>query len=280
MNFLTCFLEILCLFCLPPILIGLAVWGCRRLYCFFVGDRSGFTLIKAASVLSVPLREAGHAMMAVIFWHRVEDLQLLNLNDPDGEFGFVEHSYNPRNPIALLGNFFYAMGPTVLGLVAVSLIFLTCFRGVLPAYFDEIRALGEAGAGIGEYLHVAFLLLPKMFTAGGAGVLPRIIGCTLLILLCFGIHVSPVELFEAFSGTVILALLALAASGVMMLFDDRVMRIALAGIRSFSTVVTALYLVVLVFAAVVLLLGMFYGVLRTLFNIDRVDISDEDHFEE
>lgn len=280
MTLLTCFFEILCLFCLPPVLIGLAVWGCRMLYCFFVGDRSGFTLIKAVSVLSTPLREAGHAMMAVIFWHRVEDMQLLNLNDPDGEFGFVEHSYNPRNPVALLGNFFYAMGPVVLGLVAVSLIFLTCFRGVLPAYFDEIRALGETGAGIGAYLRAAFLLLPKMFTAGEAGVFPRIIGCLLLVLVCLGIHASPSELFEALSGALILAVLAFVASGVMMLFDDRVMRIALSGIRSFSTVVTALYLVVLVFAAGVLLIGALYGVMRTLFNIDRVDISDEEFFEE
>ena len=280
MNILTCFLEILCLFCLPSVLIGIAVWGCRTLYCFFVGNRSGLVLIKAVSVLSTPLREAGHAMMAVAFWHRVEDMQLLNLNDPDGEFGFVEHSYNPRNPVALLGNFFYAMGPVVLGLLLVSLIFLTCFHGVLPDYFDEISALGEAGAGIGAYLAAAFSLLPQMFTAGDAGVFPRIIGCALLVLVCLGIHASPAELFESLSGAAILSVLALAVSGVMMLFDDRVMRIALSGIRSFSTVVTALYLVVLIFAVGVLLLGALYGAIRTLFNIDRVDISDEGFFEE
>ncbi len=279
MNFWTCFMEILCLSCLPTVLIGLAVWGCRGLYCFFVGNRSGYRLIKAVSVLSTPMREVGHAMMAVIFWHRLEEVQLLNLSDPDGEFGFVEHSYNPRNPIALLGNFFYALGPAVLGLVAVALTFLICFHGVLPAYFDEIRALGEVQAGIGEYLKAAFSLVPKMFTLGEAGIWLRVIGCVLLLFLCLGIYVCPRELFEAISGMLILMALIMVASGVMMLFDDRVMRIALAGFRAFSTVVIALFLVVLVFAAGLLLLGAAFGLLRTLFNVDRVEVPDEEPFE-
>lgn len=276
MNFWTCFVEILGLFCFPSVLIGLIVWACRSLYCFFVGNQSGYRLIKAASVLSTPMREVGHAMMAVLFWHRIEDVQLLNIGDPDGEFGFVEHSYNPRNPVALLGNFFYAMGPVVLGLLAVSLIFLTCFHGVLPAYFDEIRALGDAGAGVGEYLKAAFSFIPKMFTLGEAAMWLRVIGCALLVFLCLGIYVSPLELMEAASGIAILVGLVMAASGVMMLFDDRVMRIAIGGLRSFSTVVIALFLVVLVFSAGLLAFGALFGLIRTLFNIDSVDASNED----
>lgn len=276
MNFWTCFVEILGLFCFPSVLIGLIVWACRSLYCFFVGNQSGYRLIKAASVLSTPMREVGHAMMAVLFWHRIEDVQLLNIGDLDGEFGFVEHSYNPRNPVALLGNFFYAMGPVVLGLLAVSLIFLTCFHGVLPAYFDEIRALGDAGAGVGEYLKAAFSFIPKMFTLGEAAMWLRVMGCALLVFLCLGIYVSPLELMEAASGIAILVGLVMAASGVMMLFDDRVMRIAIGGLRSFSTVVIALFLVVLVFSAGLLAFGALFGLIRTLFNIDSVDASNED----
>lgn len=276
MNFWTCFVEILGLFCFSSVLIGLIVWACRSLYCFFVGNQSGYRLIKAASVLSTPMREVGHAMMAVLFWHRIEDVQLLNIGDPDGEFGFVEHSYNPRNPVALLGNFFYAMGPVVLGLLAVSLIFLTCFHGVLPAYFDEIRALGDAGAGVGEYLKAAFSFIPKMFTLGEAAMWLRVMGCALLVFLCLGIYVSPLELMEAASGIAILVGLVMAASGVMMLFDDRVMRIAIGGLRSFSTVVIALFLVVLVFSAGLLAFGALFGLIRTLFNIDSVDASNED----
>jgi ABC-type tungstate transport system substrate-binding protein len=96
------------------------------------------------------------------------------------------------------------------------------------------------------------------------------------VFLCLGIYVSPLELMEAASGIAILVGLVMAASGVMMLFDDRVMRIAIGGLRSFSTVVIALFLVVLVFSAGLLAFGALFGLIRTLFNIDSVDASNEE----
>ena len=61
MSFLVSFAQILMLCCLPPVLFGLSVWGCRQLYCLFVGEDSGRPLVLAASALSTPLRELGHA---------------------------------------------------------------------------------------------------------------------------------------------------------------------------------------------------------------------------
>ena len=270
MSFISSFTQIMMLTCLPPVLFGLAVWGCRQAYCLFVGEDAGRPLILAASALSTPLRELGHAMMAVLTLHRIEDFCLLNVNDPDGELGFVEHSYNPRNPIAVLGNFFYALGPAVTGLGTVLLVFLVCFRGVLPPFFEEIAALGEAGAGFGAYAVAALSLIPKMFSAGQAGVLARILGCLLLLAICFCAHVTPSELIEALWGFAIFALLAALSTGILLLFDDRVMRIALSGARTYATVLTALFLVVLLFAAAAVAIGFLFGVLRTLFNLDGI----------
>ena len=270
MSFLTSFTQILMLCCLPPVLFGLAVWGCRQAYCFFVGEDAGRPMILAASALSTPLRELGHAMMAVLTLHRIEDFCLLNVYDPDGELGFVEHSYNPRNPIAVLGNFLYALGPVVTGLGTVLLIFLVCFHGVLPPFFAEIAALGEAGADFGAYALAALSLIPKMFASGEAGVLARIVGCVLLLAICFCAHVTPTELMDAISGFFVFAVLAALSTGILLLFDDRVMRIALSGFRTYATVVTALFLVVLLFAAAAIAIGFVFGVLRTLFNWDAI----------
>ena len=98
-------------------------------------------------------------------------------------------------------------------------------------------------------------------------------------MLALGIHLSPTELIEAVSGALIYGVLAFIAAGVMMLFDERVMRIALAGFRSFSTVVTALYLVVLIFAAGALLLGAAFGLIRTVLNLDPVVATRDRDFE-
>ena len=275
MSFVSSLTQIIMLTCLPPVLFGLAVWGCRQAYCLFVGEDSGRPLILAASVLSTPLRELGHAMMAVLTFHRIEDFCLLNAYDPDGELGFVEHSYNPRNPIAVLGNFFYALGPVVTGLGAVLLVFLVCFHGVLPPFFEEIAALGEAGAGFGAYAKAALSLIPKMFTEGDTGVLARIVGCLLLLAICFCAHITPTELMEALWGFVVFALMAALSTGILLLFDERVMRIALAGFRTYATVLTALFAVVLLCSAAAVALGFAFGVLRTLFNLDGIPDDEE-----
>ncbi len=275
MNFPACFTEILLLLCVPPVVFGLGVWLCRRLFCWFVGDDSGRPLILFTSVLSVPLREAGHAMMAVLFLHRVEDMRLLDLRAADGEFGFVEHSYNPRNPVALLGNFFYALGPVAVGLFAVLILLLSCFGGIIGPFFDTVELLGESGADFGAYAKAAFSLLADMFTAGHANVVVRILGCVLMAMICLGIYVTPGELTDAISGILLTGGLVALLSGALMLFDDRVTRNVLHGIRSFSTAVSALFLIVLAFAAALVVIAILFGVIRTLFNIDHIEVPDD-----
>lgn len=274
-NFLSCWVQMILLTCVPPILFGLAVWGCRQLYFMLVGYGAGRPLLLAASLLSTPLREAGHVIACMISLHRIEDMRLINVHDPEGELGFVEHTYNPRNPIAVLGNFLYILAPVALGLLAVMLIFLTCFYGVLPAFFEEIGALGEARAGFGAYVGAAFSLIPAMFTTGSAHILFRIIGCLLLLALCLGIHIPLTELKDAISGFGVYAVIAAFASFVVVLFDDRVLRMVFSGLRAYATGVTALFVVVLLCAAVLVALGLLFGVLRTLFGWDQIEENEE-----
>jgi len=281
LHFFTAFLEILCYVCLPPFAFGLAVWGCRRAFCFFVGDDSGLPLIRAVSVLSTPVREAGHAMTAVLFFHRLEEVRMLNLHDPDGEYGYVEHSYNPRNPIAVLGNFFYALGPAITGLFLVLVILLCCFNGILAPFFNTLTALGEQGAGFAAYASATGALLAGMFGAGGGPVMLRIIGCVLLLALCFGVHIAPIEIFDSLAGLGIFAGITAAGLGLVMLFDDgRVGQIVLSAFRTYATAVTALFLIVLAFALMAVLIGALFGVVRTLFNIDKSYLDDGEDYEE
>ena len=92
----------------------------------------------------------------------------------------------------------------------------------------------------------------------------------LLLAVCFCAHVTPTELMEALGGFVVFSLLAALSTGILLLFDDRVMRIAISGFRTYATVVTALFLVVLLFAVAAIAIGFVFGVIRTLFNLDGI----------
>lgn len=265
-TFFESLLQLILLICLPPCLLGLLAWGARQICCMLVGDEEGRPLLQAFSVLSTPLRELGHVIACVLFLHRIEEMRLLDLHDPDGEWGFVEHSYHPRNPIAVLGNLPYALGPIATGLLAVLVICSTCFYGVIPQLFGEITALVEAGAGLGAYVKAAISLIPGLFTTGSAPMVLRILGCVLLLAVCFGIYVSPIELKDALGGLAIFSVLATIVAGVLMLFDDRVLRIFFGGIRAYAAGVTALFLVVLLALAALIVIGLLFRIARMFFN--------------
>lgn len=274
-TFFSYFTQMLLLLCLPPFLFGFVAFGAHSLYGMLVGEQEGRPLLLAVSALSTPLRELGHVIACVICLHRIEDVRFLNIHDPDGEWGYVEHSYNPRNPLAILGNFLYALGPVATGLSAVLIIFSLCFYGVLPPFFSEIEALNAAGAGFTAYVKAAVSLIPAMFTVGGAPMVLRILGCALLLAVCFGIYISFSELKDALGGFAVFAVLAALATGVLMLFDDRVMRIAFGGIRAYATGVTALFSVVLLCFAVLLIVGLVFRTFCTLFSRSEDDQSNQ-----
>ncbi|NOZ85981.1 MAG: hypothetical protein GXP49_06920 [Deltaproteobacteria bacterium] len=86
-----------------------------------------FTII-STGWLGVPVHEFGHMFFCVPFMHRIDEVQLFSVSGSQKTLGFVKHSYNPKNPVAVLGNLFIGFGPLLLG----SAIIWLCFKLVVP----------------------------------------------------------------------------------------------------------------------------------------------------
>ena len=263
--FLSYFMQVLFCTCVPLLALGLIGWLCRRLFVSLVGEWSGRPILIGAFALSTPLREVGHAVVAILFWHRVSDVCFLNLHDPNGELGYVEHSYNPRNPIALLGNFFYALAPLLVGLLVIFAIFTLCFGNVMHEFFAQIALLQEQGGGFADYAERAVGLIPAMLHAPAAVGL-KILGFALLLLLCMGLFVTVQDLLDGFSGLLLYAALAAVCTGALMLFDARVQGMALHVLRGFATAVTALGSAVLLALGALLLIALLFRLWHLLFD--------------
>ena len=262
-SFLTLYLQIL-LFSVGPFLLpGLLVWLLRQIFVQLVGTRSGRPFLITLFALSTPLREAAHVLSAVLFFQRVEDVRFLDLRAHDGELGFTERSYNPKNPLAVLGNFLYALAPVMLGLVAVLCVLLLFFGGAMENFFLELSALGEE-AGFTEHFRLAVRLLPSVFAASEVGLLSKIVGTALLLLLSMGLFISLSELLEGFFGMILYALLAALSAGALLLFDARIQRVVTGDLRAFATGVLALYLLVLAAVAALLAFGVIFFIVRKL----------------
>lgn len=265
-QFLSYLLQLL-LYALMPILAGgLIVYCLQRLFCTFVPPRAGDPALFLFSCISVPLRELGHAIACLLFAHKIEDICFFDARATDGEYGFVEHSYNPRNPLAQIGNFFFAIAPLALGLFAIFVILLSCFHEPFLAYTAKISALEAADAPLDAYWKAAISFVPTMFGAGQTGVFLRVIGCVLLLLVSFSTFFSPEDLKEAFTGLLAIAIGIACFAGALCLFDARVRRMILAAFRACFMYLFALFSVAILAAAAAVVVGFVYATLRGLIH--------------
>jgi len=69
----------------------------------------------ATGIIGTPIHETGHALMCILFGHKITKIRFFQINENEGSMGFVEHSYNPKNIYHKIGNFFISIGPILLG---------------------------------------------------------------------------------------------------------------------------------------------------------------------
>ena len=128
----------------------------------------GYKGILATAWIGTPVHEIGHAVMCVIFGHKITDMRLLMTNRADGTLGYVTHSYNQRSVYQTVGNFFIGIAPIISGMGALflSLYYLLpnsfkAFAGylqesVVPKSFDLTFFQG--------FTHASLVLIQSIFT--------------------------------------------------------------------------------------------------------------------
>lgn len=254
-NYLSCFWQILLWSIGPLLLCGVAVYVCRTLFTYLSGEeRLSRGVLTLALAPSTPIRVLGSAAMAWLFGHKIHAIRFLDLHDAEGELGYVENSYHPLNPVALLGKLFYAVVPAALTLAVVFLVLLACFGQALPDFMRAAIKLAHEGGAFYEYPALVGDFLRALFVADGWWLVLRLLGAALILLLCMGAFVSVFDLLGCFIGTGIYVFLTALFTLALMLFDARAERLFMASLHAYAAVFVGVYAVVLI-AAVLLLLG-------------------------
>ncbi len=91
----------------------------------------GYKGIMFTAWIGTPIHELGHAIMCILFGHKVRKIKLLQWKSEDGILGFVAHEYNPRSLYQRVGNFFIGTAPIITG--TISLVIAMYF--LLPDTF-------------------------------------------------------------------------------------------------------------------------------------------------
>lgn len=75
------------------------------------------------SIIGTPIHELSHAFMCIIFGHKIIDMKLLITNPNSSIAGYVNHSWNKKNPYQNIGNFFIGIAPVFCGFSIVYIIY-------------------------------------------------------------------------------------------------------------------------------------------------------------
>ena len=96
-------------------------------------------VLYGTSFIGTPIHELSHALMCVIFMHKIHEIKLFQINDADGVLGYVSHSYNRKNLWAVIGNFFIGTAPIICG----SLLLFFSMKFLMPEAYYEMMLYAE-----------------------------------------------------------------------------------------------------------------------------------------
>lgn len=128
-------------------LCGMFISFCNRCFYDCLGD-TAFFIVRISGFIGTPVHELSHALMCLIFGHRVTGMKIYNLKKRSKTLGYVEHSYNRRNLYHLIGNFFIGIAPIAVGGLAVTLF----VRLLTPWMYNDMmsafsRVMSSGGSG-------------------------------------------------------------------------------------------------------------------------------------
>ena len=259
--FILCFLQIV-LYTLGVVVVcGLAVEVCYRLCFVLMGRRAGRLFWFATSWLGTPVHEAGHALMCLLFGHRIEKIRLL----PTRAGGaMVEHSYNNRNVYATLGNLFIGIGPVFTGLGVILLTLYLVYPASLQGYMATLETLLASGASGTDMIGGIWQFIGGLLTEGTRTVWLRILAAVILFSMALHVRLSTADVRGMLRGLPnYLVVCALVAGVVTLIGEDVPLGVAIA-LQKFAWCVVALFSLILVFAAVQLAIVLIYRILAYL----------------
>ncbi|WKB36195.1 hypothetical protein QS257_02860 [Terrilactibacillus sp. S3-3] len=95
----------------------------------------GMKGVLATAWIGTPVHELGHAVMCLLFGHKIVEIKFLQIQSTDGTLGYVAHRYDPRSLYQRIGNFFIGIAPLLSGSIAI----FACMYLFAPESFEAIR---------------------------------------------------------------------------------------------------------------------------------------------
>ena len=241
-------------------LFGFIIAGLRRAFCIICG-RSGAAILLATGIIGTPIHELSHALMCVIFGHKIKEIKLYQPSGRGGALGYVTHTYNRKNIYHQIGNFFIGIAPIVIGsgvLVLTMGILLPDSFELMMSEIEGISELGDFFPFIREMIEAIFL---DSFDAWQTWVF-----LVLAIMIASHMEMSGADIKGSLGGLGILTLLWLIVSGVIFFVSDSLFEDITSACASFALIISAFFSIAIIFLLIMVLIALIIKLITAPFR--------------
>ena len=147
--------------------------------------------VYSTAFIGTPIHELSHALMCIVFGHKITEIKLFQINSDDGTLGYVKHSSNPRNIYHQIGQYFIGVAPIFVG---SFVLYFAMKYFLLDTYYDVnslfIKLNSAGGGALGWVGHIgdAFVFLIKSILGNA---FQSLYGWLfILISMCIALHMN------------------------------------------------------------------------------------------
>ena len=266
MTFIRLFLTILLATVGIPVLCGLCVGVCSFLFRKLCGRGVGYAAVIATSVIGTPVHELGHAVMCLLFGHRIEAMRLWNPKSDDGRLGYIEHSYRKSNPYAVIGNYFIGIGPLISGGAVVLLLLYLVFPDTFSAYLSGALDVAAGRADAKDFLGGLFSLVKELYVSSPRAWYWRVGAIVLMFSVSLHVSLSPEDVRGAVCAVPWILVVTAAVTGVCVFLGETAVGAVTDAMIRFAALLATLFFAVLACALLLVAAALVIFLLRLLFG--------------
>ncbi len=147
----------------------------------------------ATGIIGTPIHELSHAFFCLIFFHKITEIKLFQIDEETGILGYVNHSYNQRNIYHQIGNYFIGVAPIIGGTLFLYFLLNLLVPNVylnMSNYIDKLSLVLNKGS-YDIIPSALFMTLEGFITSFMAGNLTDIRWWIFLIIsFCIALHMN------------------------------------------------------------------------------------------
>ncbi|MFX3619388.1 MAG: hypothetical protein ACE3JK_17950 [Sporolactobacillus sp.] len=234
----------------------------------FLIQAFGMKGIYLTAWIGTPVHELGHALMCLIFRHKIVKIKWFQMRDAAGTIGYVSHSYNLDSFYQRVGNLFIGLAPLISGGLAIigsAFVLLPLeSRTLFPLFFNGGHVLSFLNPqSWALWLQTLDEMIRELFAPENFA--HPLYWLFLWIALCIASHMSlsREDVRGAASGIGAIFLLSFLASTLAALLDPSLGTAILRGIGKFNYALLLFLTVSLIFSFVHwIMAAALYGAIR------------------